>query len=229
MLATRKIVLTVAAVLVATVFTYAQSYSLAPNDTINKVGMMEDLESLSIQQLNTISDTIQLKWKKVSESVPALWDVAVCDNAFCYASLVDSGDMNPVLETEYGLLLLKITPHVNYGTAIIRYEVWDVTKPILRDTLTYILTVKNNLRISETESNNFFSINPNPSSDYINIISSTNENCSVIISNALGEIIYNSTLSIKNLQFSISDFPSGKYFVTLSNSANRITQTFVKN
>lgn len=68
----KKIVLSVAAILAATDISFTQSFSNTPNDTINMVGMMEDLETLSIEQLNISPNAITLKWKKVSESVPLL-------------------------------------------------------------------------------------------------------------------------------------------------------------
>ena len=167
---TQKIVLSVAAILAATDFSFAQSFSNTPNDTINIVGMMEDLETLSIRQQNISANTIILKWKKVSENVPALWEASVCDNSFCNTSLVDSGMMNLVLPNDFGLLLLHITPHVNYGTATVRYAVWDIANPTLKDTLTYILTVSATSGIADVENKNTFSIFPNPAKENINII-----------------------------------------------------------
>ncbi len=137
----KYIILTLVTFLVTNVNTLAQSYSIIPNDTIQISGVLEDLETLSIQQQNNSNDTLFLEWKKVSESVPLFWDASICDNSFCYTSLIDSGYMNPVIPGDYGLMLLHITPHVNYGTAIIRYAVWDALTPNLKDTLTYILHV----------------------------------------------------------------------------------------
>ncbi|MEO5572815.1 MAG: T9SS type A sorting domain-containing protein [Bacteroidia bacterium] len=135
----RQAVLIVAAWFAATAISDAQSYSLSPNDTIIAYGIMEDLETLIIQQNNITTDTLQLKWKKVSESVPPNWDISVCDNQNCYTTLEDSGTMNPVNPNDYGFLLIHCTPHVNFGTAIIRYAVWNINFPNLKDTLTFII------------------------------------------------------------------------------------------
>jgi hypothetical protein len=171
MAATKHLILLVAAILVATNITLSQTFTNAPNDTIQMTGMMEDLETLSIQQINNSSNAIQLKWKKVSQSVPANWEASVCDNAICYTSLVNTGTMNPVNPADYGLLLLHITPHVNYGTAIIRYAVWDTINAAMKDTLTYILTVDATSGISAEKNKKTFNIFPNPSKENINIIS----------------------------------------------------------
>ena len=138
----RKIVLTVVVFFAINALSYAQTYTLAPNDTVSVNAVMEDLETLTISQTSNTNDTLFLKWKKISVSVSANWDVNVCDNQFCYGSLVDSGIMNPVLPGEYGFLLIHATARVNYGKAVIRYSVWDVKNPSKIDTLTFIINAQ---------------------------------------------------------------------------------------
>jgi len=131
--------LTLAFMLVISGISFAQAYTIAPNDTVIVDAMMEDLETLSITQTSKTEDTLFLKWKKISESIPDKWDANVCDNQFCYPSLLDSGTMNPVLPGEYGLLIIHCTAKVNYGKAVIRYAVWDARNLSNTDTLTYII------------------------------------------------------------------------------------------
>lgn len=220
----KQIGIVVTAILAATTISSAQSYSLIPNDTINMTGMMEDLETLIIQQQNISTDTIQLQWAKVSESVPALWEASVCDNQVCYTSLVDSGSMNLINPTDYGFLLLHITPHVNYGTAVIRYEVWDINSPLLRDTLTFILTVTATSGIAESDNKNAFSIFPNPAKDFISInTNSSNKNYSVEIFNSVGEKMYSvNTASYCTLP--IANWCNGLYTVSVF-TENKIINT----
>ncbi|MEO8087154.1 MAG: multicopper oxidase domain-containing protein [Bacteroidota bacterium] len=139
----------------------AQTYTISPDDTIQLTGVFEDLQTLSISQINNSADTLNLMWRKISESVPSNWNATVCDNSICYTTLVDSGSMNPVLPFDYGFILLHITPHVSYGTAKIRYSVWDINNPGSIDTLTFILTVKagNPLFIPPLLSGTNFSLN----------------------------------------------------------------------
>ena len=135
-------------------FAVGQNYAIIPNDSIEITGVLEDLQTLSIQQENAISDTIYLGWEKVSAIVPEFWEASVCDNSLCYASLLDSGLMNPVFPGEYGLLLIHCTPHVMGGTAIIRYCVWDLSDPDNKDTLTYTLHVITTETIDGNPQNN---------------------------------------------------------------------------
>lgn len=216
----KQIGIVVTVVFSATTFSFAQSYSLVPNDTINIAGMLEDLETLTIQQQNITTDTIQLKWKKINESVPDLWEASVCDNAICYATLQDSGTMNPIYPADYGFVLLHITPHVNYGTAIIRYEVWDIKTPLLRDTLTYILTVNATAKISTFSQGEDIGVKifPNPSKENF-IITTILQNCfQYSITDATGKEIEKgiSNSSIQNI--STDKWKNGYYTISILNN-----------
>ena len=70
--------------------------------------------------------------------------------------------MLPVSPGDYGLLLIHITAHIDTGTAVIKYAVWDSISPSLKDTLTYIFTVNNITGIKDNETKTFFNISPNP-------------------------------------------------------------------
>lgn len=220
----QNMVLSVAAILAATDFSFAQYFSNVPNDTINMVGMMEDLETLSIQQLNTSNKAITLKWQKVSESVPSVWEASVCDNITCNTSLVDSGTMNPVNPADYGLLLLHITPHVNYGKAIVRYAVWDIANPVLKDTLTYILTVTATSGIASSENKNAFSIFPNPAKESINIISKLQTGFQFLITDISGKEIEKGISKTNTISVSTENLPNGVFNISIF-TENKIINT----
>ncbi len=211
----KHIVISVAAIIVTTVVSFGQRYSLTPNDTVRIIGTMEDLETLSIQQVNISIDTITLKWEKISESVPAKWEANVCDNSFCNTSLVDSGTMKPIIPNEYGLLLLHITPHVEFGTAIVRYVVWDSANPSVKDTLTYILTVVETLGISKGENRYSFSIFPNPANDNIIITFDNQAISSFSITDITGTVIQTGISEAKMKSVSVGNISNGIYFISI--------------
>ncbi len=209
----KRIILSVAVLVAATDFSFAQSYSIIPGDSVEAFGMLDDLQTLSIQQLNISADTIQLQWKKISESVPANWEASVCDNAACNTSLLDSGTMLPVIPGEYGLVLIHITPHQIYGMAIIKYAVWDINTPQLKDTLTYILSVNPTGIAGEFYSNNDFSIYPNPCADLIFIHSKFSSSNQYLISDYSGKEIQSGN-SIADF-ISTKNIANGFYFISI--------------
>lgn len=226
MITIKQIVLSVAAFIVATDIAFAQTYTLTPNDTIEMIGVMEDLQTLSIEQTNTTADTIILKWQKISENVPLNWEAAVCDNAICYTSLVPGGTMNPVLPTEYGFVLLHITPHVNYGTAIVRYAVWDEVNPTLKDTLTFILTVDGTSSVKEGNSKPQIKIFPNPASDNITIANlALRSHYTVYDGNGKNVISGNNSADI--LSIPCKGFVNGTYTISITNKGGTTTKKFI--
>jgi hypothetical protein len=219
-----KYTITAVAVLFsATAVSFAQHYSIIPNDTIRIIGIMEDEQTLSIQQLNSSTDTITLHWKKISESVPSKWEASVCDNSFCNTSLADSGTMSPIIPADYGLLLLHITPHVTYGTAVVQYVVWDDTTPSIKDTLTYILTVFETMGINEAYNYYSFSIFPNPASDNLHIILPSESNDTFSITDISGTVIQKGTVLESSKFVSIENFPNGIYFILIFDPKKKYT------
>jgi len=215
----KQTVLVVVSMFAATTFSFSQSYSITPNDTFVVNAMMEDLETLTIKQVNNIADTLYLQWEKVSESVPDRWEASVCDNQFCYATLIDSGSMNPIFPNDYSFLLLHITAHVIYGTATIRYAVWDVNFPKLKDTVTFIMNVnaagitKANIKTQQV----WFAEN-------IIHFRNTNQNySSLTIVDLNGKEIFNTSINNK-LEIEIPILPTSLYIIRLTGKQKQFTQ-----
>jgi len=193
----------------------AQTYSIVTNDTISVTGIMEDLATLTIEQLNISNNAITLEWQKVSESVPLNWETNVCDNVICYATLVNGGTMNPINPGSYGFLLMHVTPHVNYGTSTIRYVVWDVALPSIKDTLTYILTVNAPTGFDEENVINTFNLFPNPAREQINISNNAFSSFSYTISDVAGRVIENGQSGSGPHKINTTSYKNGVYYCIL--------------
>lgn len=222
------IVLSVAGFFSATDNSFSQNYSISPNDSVEISGVFEDLQTLIVNQVNTSNDTIQLQWEKISEVVPSAWDASVCDNSICYTTLINSGSMAPVFPGDYGFLLLHITPHINFGTAVVRYAVWDVNYPASRDTLTFILKVDSTSAIDEAEENSAFGIFPNPSVNSFNITSNSETEFYFSISDQSGKEVTSGFSKTNSIAVSTNDFPKGIYNATiLVKTKKSISKNFI--
>lgn len=202
----------------------AQSYSIIPNDSFEVTGYLEDLETLIISQLNTTSDTLNLKWQKVSASVPANWEASICDNFTCNLDLANNGTMNPVVPNDMGFLLLHITAHLNYGTAVIRYSVWDINYPASKDTLTFIMHVYAPSGTTVAENNSAFSIFPNPSNSNINLKSTLDTAYQYFICDLSGRLIFMGRSKEIIVNISTSNLANGIYNASLY-SKNKFINT----
>lgn len=207
-----KFILAASVFCIANTITYGQTYSIIANDTISMTGIMEDLATLTIQQQNISNNTITLEWQKVSESVPPVWETNVCDNVICYSSLVNGGVMNPVGPGDFGFLMMHVTPHVNFGTAIIRYAVWDAAFPLLKDTLTYILTVNAPTGINNVTDVVEYSLFPNPANEMLHLKSDASSSFKYQISDMAGRIIESGESYLQQLSINTSEYHNGIYY-----------------
>lgn len=194
----------------------AQNWVTSPNDTIERAGFMEDLETLTISFQNLDSSPLVLKWQKVSAAVPANWEAAVCDNRICYTGLEDSGTMNAVDSSEWAFLLLHITSKVNYGTATVRYMVWDEKYPLDTDTLTFILRVEapsGNGRGVEAPSIHLY---PNPSNGMLFIQTSGTNGFFYQITDGAGKSMARGFSGTRLHTLSTEGMKTGLYYLSIS-------------
>lgn len=226
----RNIIILVAVALTATNISFAKNYSLVPNDTILINGLLEDLQTLTIQQLNTSKDTINLQWKKLKADMPENWEASVCDNSYCYTSLIESGSMLPVFPDDYGFILLHVTPKINYGESIIQYTVWDEKFPNEIDTLTFILKADKATSIN-SESISNIAIFPNPTNDILNISNNSIDLNLYYIRDIFSRIVLSGQLNSNINQVALQSLASGFYSIEIkdSNGKAKSIQTFIKN
>lgn len=209
-----KFIVTAAIFCLTIVATYGQTYSIVANDTISMTGIMEDMETLTIQQLNISNNTITLEWQKVSENVPPIWETNVCDNVICYPSLVNGGVMNPIGPGDFGFLMMHVTPHVNFGTATIRYAVWDAAFPLVKDTLTFILTVNAPTGISDVNESAAYDLFPNPANEMLNVKGNASS-FNYQIADVAGRIIESGESFMQHLNINTSEYNNGIYHIDI--------------
>jgi hypothetical protein len=140
-----------------------------------------------------------------------------------------SGMMNPILPNDYGLLLLHITAHVNHGTATVRYAVWDIANPAIKDTLTYILNIPVASSIAEAEIKSALSIFPNPANNVINFSNDTNAVVSLVeMTDMNGRVIKSAKINATEGEISVSDLSSGVYMMRITTDQGNATKKIVK-
>lgn len=205
---------------VVSVFCEAQTFTNVPNDSIVGSALMDEVTVFDIVQNNIQPDTIILSWAKVSASIPDQWEVLICDNQVCYPDLHLGSTMLPVYTGQNGLMSLHITPHTNSGIAIVRYAIWDNDYPMVTDTLTWI--------ISSFQTG----INAIQQNGFTVFISGNNlvikKNNSIVnhfqIFDERGKILKQFSLDENVINFNVSNFPEGIYFVRAGSSERTFVQ-----
>lgn len=192
---------------------YAQKFSISPNDTIEITGNLEDLQTLTFNLTNISNDSVRIKWQKISEIVPVGWEVGICDNFFCNTSLVDSGTMLAISPNDYGFLLTHITPHINTGTATIKYFIWDITQQDTTYKLTYILHINENTGFDAALSTEMKPCFPNPTNSALTISFNQFNHFSYFISDSKGRIVLLKKAGFQNEVINTSNMANGLYYI----------------
>ncbi|MEN9523048.1 MAG: hypothetical protein RL065_1425 [Bacteroidota bacterium] len=215
----------------------AQStYINSANDTIVIDGQLNHLQTLSIHQVNTSTDSIVFKWKKVSETLPIGWEASICDNSTCYTSLLDSGITNAVITGDYVFIIIHCTPKINNGIGIIRYAIWDTQQSNHKDTLTFILKVVsnssyNNLSVNN-EKNNWM-LYPNPVDDCFKITNLSDKITQLKLVNELGSVEnkfhYLISPEKTECEVDVLSLSKGIYFIILETDKKISSKKIIKN
>ena len=164
---------------------------------------------------NIKGQEVILKYAKVSSDFPSGWDVTLCDNFNCFTQLVDAGSFYPMKDMEYGEMKVTIDAKGMADTAYIKYALWDIDNPSLRDTIEYTIYV-NFGASANTLANSEVSLYPNPAKDVVNILASKGSKASLYSSN--GQLLLSKTIANKAEQLDVSGLKTGLYLLTMLNS-----------
>ena len=92
---------------------------------------------------NKDSKPLRIAYEKVLVDYPSGWgSPAFCDNVGCYLTFVDSGKFSDIAPGEKASIKISISAQGVADTATIKYAVWDVNTPSVRDTLTFNVMVR---------------------------------------------------------------------------------------
>ncbi len=215
---TRKGILLIVAFVATINYSFGQSYSHSPNDSIITNANLDFYSVFNITQLHPTNDTLYFKWNKVSASVPSTWEVSICDNGHCNLTLVDSGAMDPVYIGDIGLMSLHVNPHFETGTAIIRYSIYTTNTPSQVDTLTWIISASGATGIAAI---NYLqpSISINNQTLYLNNIDKQFTTLQII--DLDGKLIYHTNIKDTKEQHYIPNINSP--FVVVQLNGNRVS------
>lgn len=188
----------------------SQNYNITPNDSQSAEVALDELVTLSIQLQNNSSDTLNIAWAEIAQQISPEWNAQVCDNNVCFDSLVNSSLMLPVIPGEYGLILLHVTPHIEFDTAVVRYKVWEIQNPTMSDTLTFIIACNAYSGLDETHRS--FSLTQSMDSETLILLPDTDEPFQVILTSMNGAVLLNEDFQGQT-SFDLSNYSPGIYLL----------------
>jgi hypothetical protein len=170
----------------------------------------------------------QIMRKKIT--VPSTWEDQVCWPPTCYNASGDiyytpsSTDYVPTIiagsdTTSNGQLAeIKVNVNIgsNYGQGTYRYYIVDYFSLALVDSVD--LSISFTLGVNSLKKNeSSISVGPNPADNVISIVASNNENSTLRIVDALGNIVHTEEGFNGSKKMDVSNFKTGVYFVIIEN------------
>jgi hypothetical protein len=209
-------------VLVASTSCFSQNYFHSPNDTLIANTILDGQVTMNITQIHPNNDTLHFNWNKLDVVMPFGWEANICDNSFCYPSLENSGSTLPVLPGDDGLMLIHCTPHITEGTAIIRYTISEENTPLQIDTLTWII----NATVAGINSTSSISPKMWVYKNNLYLESVSKDLNSMVIYNAIGEVVFNTQLLSEKI-IPLPLLTPSIYFIQLAGDSNIFTQKII--
>lgn len=195
-------------------------YDLQPNDTLYGVAPFDNLTIFDIYQYNNQSDTIILKWFKISEDMPVGWEKSLCDLGSCYPGLPNSGTMFPVSPGDSGFLGWNVIPNQVPGIGVVRYYVYEENHLAEGDTLTWIISTPDFNSVNDLVVNNL-SIYPTPASDVVTV-NSHEPLTQIEVFSVAGQLLQNVKTNGATHTLDVSQLVAGTYLMQIHTASGAV-------
>lgn len=166
----------------------AQTYSFSPQATMDEQAVYNEYTVFQINISNETTDTLQLTWRLVQQSIPEGWEVTLCDNNACYGGIPVSSPFYPIFDDNFGFIKLTINPFEIPGTLDFLFHIYHTDDPQNYEEMHFIITAGEPLA-SQTPQDHILNIYPNPATDRAHIQNTSTENLTIRMVNANGQII----------------------------------------
>ena len=195
----------------------AQTYSITPAKTVSISAQLNNISNKYIYMPNTGGAKIILKWKKISDNLPAGWDYSMCDKGNCYAGVpVGPTTMDTVYVSDQGYFNLAVDPLNELGSGTVRIYMWQDGFESAGDTLTWHVNAIP-VSVEELKLSDNIQIFPNPASSNLNIVLNDSKFHDIEIKSIVGQVIFNGEVKSGTNNIDVSNFSKGIYFIYLKN------------
>jgi hypothetical protein len=195
----------------------AQDFSYPLGQHLVETVTDENFQGFRIDINTPTAEAIQYDWELVSNSFPTAWSYSLCDYGGCAIGIPQTGSMTPITVTEaqngvIGWFKIQLTTGPNSGNGLVEIYVYDSEDYTRGDTVSWNITYDAATASLTAQTQDKFSIYPNPANDMVTVDGFTANNG--VIYNSLGQKVSleengQDTLDVSHLR-------PGVYLVQLS-------------
>lgn len=178
---------------------------------------------------NDTNIDLNVRWVKILKSWPTGWDVSFCDVYQCHPSDVDSADfILSAGDTTHSMEALFLPSNID-GTGKLKVLLYEISGN-RNEGVIITFTATTSLGIKPGSKTNNFVLYPVPARETINVLNNLACNQYYEIFSLEGKSRKTGNINHTKTSISISDLPTGSYFIRISDkTGNSTIMDFYKN
>ena len=199
----------------------AQDFSFSPGPDLD--GQM-DVDGYGVHQIDIVNeseDTLWLTWRMIENTMPAAWDVNLCDNVLCYGEMPNMADMNPIAPDSAGFIRITTYPQNFAGSGEMHFWIYKTGSPQDHSTITFTLSA--GVSASRDLNEAALGVYPNPSDGFVRIELPVQTRVSWTLFDTPGRVKQTGEGHGPELQLDLQTLPAGRYWLCLTGEGFRRT------
>ncbi|MCX6352298.1 MAG: T9SS type A sorting domain-containing protein [Bacteroidetes bacterium] len=179
---------------------------------------------------NMSGKSLNLRWKRISNTLINSWDYSICDNGNCFAGIPDSGSNTTMKagDTAFFKLLVDTKGVKGKGTVVIQV-IQTTSAGVREDTMSIAVETETtgiNYTVSKTDNIKLY---PNPVKESLQIMNYGNTKV-ISVYNLSGQQVVKSNMSLTGISYiNVTSLASGLYIVkTVDAKGNTGYEKFIK-
>ncbi|MFZ4635175.1 MAG: T9SS type A sorting domain-containing protein [Saprospiraceae bacterium] len=189
-----------------------QTFSPTPAPLVQEEIGLELANVVFLYFENLTNDSLQLRWRRMEESLPDGWNADLCDYGACYIGVPGSGYMNPAPPGVQPYLKLIVQPGLWAGDAWYWFRVYNAADQTEFHDVFFSLHTPGITTVQTVDRNTGLKLFPNPAHHVLSVQNSHNAPRSFQLVDPAGNMRRQATLaSGAQWQVDVSAWPAGLY------------------
>lgn len=204
-------------------FAIGQSIELKPSDDIHREFLVNEISGDDIFVKNISGAAMTINYERVSNTFLSDWGTTFCAGIDCFNHIPESGTLGSLANGESSYLSCATYFGDYDGEGTVEFKIFDANNPAIAETISITYTVTEEITNSKNVVNEYnFSVNPNPTTGFLNIENDKIEEYVVNIFSMTGQLILTEKVFGKSWNGNLSNQTRGIYILTITNEKGQV-------
>jgi hypothetical protein len=137
--------------LILSASSFAQTLSYSPAQVLEKTVSLTYYNTEYIFITNNSDQSLDLSFELIDENLPQQWSATGCTNMICYTNIPDNGSLGVLQPGHEAYLSINLSVNEVIGDGELKFAVFDLSNPQVRDTVSFIYHVTEDLSNQEPQ------------------------------------------------------------------------------